>query len=56
MPVKTYSIPDKDKEDVALIDNVSKYCKKHHVNMSGLVVSLLKTWAKEKGITHEPTR
>ncbi len=52
--IQTFSIPDKDTKDVELINAIAVHCKRKHINRSALIVSLLKTWAEQKGITNEP--
>lgn len=51
--VRTYSIPDKSKADVAMITKVIAHCKKRHINLSSVIVSLIRTWATEQGIIDE---
>lgn len=51
--VKTYSIPAKNKGDVAAVTKVIKHCRANHINLSSVIVSLIKTWAKEQGILDE---
>lgn len=50
MAIKTYSIPESDREAIALDAAVRAYCKRHHLNMSGVIVEMIKMWAKEKGL------
>lgn len=53
MAVRTYSIPEKNREELEIEAAVRAHCKKHHMNISAVIVSLLRGYAIQEGIINE---
>jgi len=52
--VKSYSIPDKDLEDIVVEQKFRRYCKVQGINASAIIVQLIKKYYTEEIINGKP--
>lgn len=47
MAIYTYSTKGKRPQDTELIDKVKKHCEGKGINMSAIIINLVRQWAEE---------